>query len=222
LWQQIREWAVNVAEDIADNSGVVYILKNEAMPGIVKIGKTRNLKQRLYDLNVTSVPLPFECYFAKRVSDMHFVEKRLFEAFSDKRVHPKREFFWALPERVKAALEIAPGDEVFVDERSIVEDDEDIQSLEKAKARRPPFKFAMIGIKPGTQLSFVGKPEITCVTVDDKNVLFEEQTMSLTRSAGIVLSRMGKSDSVTGTDYWTYDGASLWDLRNQAEESSGG
>jgi hypothetical protein len=205
-----------------DNAGIVYILKNEAMPGIVKIGKTKDLKQRLRDLNVTSVPLPFECYFAKRVADMHFVEKRLFAAFSDKRVHPKRELFWALPERIKAALEIAPGDEVFVDERSVVESDEDIESLEKAKTRRPPFKFPMVGIKPGEKLIFFDTPDITCVVMDDKSVLFEEQIMSLTKSAGIVLSRRGLSDSIAGTDYWTYEGTSLWDLRNQAEESSNG
>jgi len=42
--------------------------------------------------------------------------------------------------------------------------------------------------------------------------------MSLSHSAGIVLKRKGLNDQVAGTDYWTHDGVTLWDLRNQAEQ----
>jgi hypothetical protein len=45
--------------------------------------------------------------------------------------------------------------------------------------------------------------------------------VSLTRSAGIVLKRSGLSDAVAGTDYWTLNGATLWDLRTEVEESGG-
>ncbi len=96
----------------------------------------------------------------------------------------------------------------------------DLESLEKAKARRPPFRFPMVGIMPGEELSFYNEPEIESYVVDDKNVKFEDQIMSLGKAAGIVLTRMGKSDAVAGTDYWTKDGTTLWDLRNQAEESN--
>jgi len=41
--------------------------------------------------------------------------------------------------------------------------------------------------------------------------------MSLSHAAGIVMKRKGLSDQVAGTDYWTLDGVTLWDLRNQAE-----
>jgi hypothetical protein len=209
-----------MADELSDKSGIVYILKNEAMPGIVKVGLTKDLKQRLLSLNDTNVPLPFECFYARRVDDMQFVEKRLFDAFADSRVSPRREFFRVLPERIKAALEIAPGKEVKVDESAIVQLPGDLESLEKAKARRPPFRFPMVGIMPGEELSFYNEPEIKSYVVDDKNVKFEDQIMSLGKAAGIVLTRMGKSDAVAGTDYWTKDGTTLWDLRNQAEESN--
>lgn len=40
---------------------IVYVLTNEAMPGLVKIGRTNNeLAARIRALYSTSVPLPFE------------------------------------------------------------------------------------------------------------------------------------------------------------------
>lgn len=45
-------------------AGVIYLMTNVAMPGMVKIGKTdsvNSLTARLRDLYNTSVPLPFEC-----------------------------------------------------------------------------------------------------------------------------------------------------------------
>ena len=47
------------------NEGIVYVLTNHAMPGMVKIGKTgREVETRLRDLYTTGVPLPFECAYA--------------------------------------------------------------------------------------------------------------------------------------------------------------
>jgi hypothetical protein len=206
-------------DDFGEKSGVVYILKNEAMPGLVKIGRTVNLRERMYQLDTSGVPLPFECFFAKRVHDMAFVESHLHAAFADQRLRKSREFFSILPERVKAALDIAQGQEVTVNESSVVETPDDLISLEKAKTRRPPFKFSMIeGATPGTTLTHTHSASATCTVYDDHNVLFEGQVMSLSKSAGIVLKRLGLGDAVAGTDYWSLNGATLWDLRNQAEQ----
>jgi hypothetical protein len=40
---------------------IVYVRRNETMPGYIKIGQTRNLDYQVKSLNTTSVPLPFEC-----------------------------------------------------------------------------------------------------------------------------------------------------------------
>ena len=41
--------------------GLVYILANPAMPGLVKIGQTTNeITSRMNELNTTGVPLPFD------------------------------------------------------------------------------------------------------------------------------------------------------------------
>ena len=50
------------------NDNIVYVLINEAMPGYVKIGRTSNVTQRLNNLDWTNIPLPFECFYAARVT----------------------------------------------------------------------------------------------------------------------------------------------------------
>ena len=48
---------------MADSKGIVYVLTNAAMPGLVKIGKTaqKDLNKRLEQLYGTGVPVPFDC-----------------------------------------------------------------------------------------------------------------------------------------------------------------
>ena len=75
--------------------GIIYLLSNPAMPGILKIGKTtkEDVKLRMKELYSSGVPLPFECLYAAKVRDIDSVEKALHTAFSPDRVNPKREFF---------------------------------------------------------------------------------------------------------------------------------
>ena len=58
------------------SEGIVYVLTNPAMPGMVKIGRTgRQVEARLSDLYSTGVPLPFECEYAARVKDQNERER---------------------------------------------------------------------------------------------------------------------------------------------------
>jgi hypothetical protein len=79
---------------------IVYVLTNEAMPGLVKIGLTNDtVEARLTTLSShTGVPLPFECYFAAEVKDSARIEKILHQLFAEARINPKREFFRLDPE----------------------------------------------------------------------------------------------------------------------------
>ena len=64
------------------SDGTIYILVNQAMEGYTKVGKTRSsVEQRMRELDSTGVPLPFECFYAARVADIEFVERRLHDAF---------------------------------------------------------------------------------------------------------------------------------------------
>ena len=73
--------------------GIVYLLTNEAMPGLVKIGKTKvgDPEVRIDQLYNTSVPVPFDCALAVEVDDQGEVEKALHKAFGPHRFNPKRE-----------------------------------------------------------------------------------------------------------------------------------
>ena len=56
-------------EQQQETYGIVYVLTNPAMPGLVKIGKTSrgSIDVRLNELYSTGVPVPFECAFAGKV-----------------------------------------------------------------------------------------------------------------------------------------------------------
>ena len=59
--------------------GIVYLLTNPVMPGLVKIGMTtqEDIDKRMKELYTTGVPVPFECKFACKVkkSDCLKIEK---------------------------------------------------------------------------------------------------------------------------------------------------
>jgi hypothetical protein len=148
---------------------IVYILTNPAFDKYIKIGITNNLSSRLKQLDNTSMPLPYECYFAIEVENANKVEKLLHEAFDKYRVRKNREFFEILPESAKSALQLAGGKDVTPNE-IVVESTEDKVAFEKAKKQRERFKFSLLNIEPGTILTFAKDPEITCIVIDWLNL----------------------------------------------------
>ena len=85
---------------MSEEAGVIYILSNPAMPGLVKLGKTTNLPARLKSLYSTGVPVPFRCVFAKRVGNYHEVERKLYAGLRSHRENENREFFRIAEEEV--------------------------------------------------------------------------------------------------------------------------
>ena len=148
---------------------IVYILTNESMPGTIKIGITDDLEQRIKQLDNTSVALPFECYYAVKVSDASKIEKKMHHGLDDYRVRHNREFFNTSPELAKSLLEIAQimGGEDVTPEKDIVVDEQDKQALQtaKRKSRRIDY-FGILGISVGTTLTFSKDQAITCEVAD--------------------------------------------------------
>jgi hypothetical protein len=200
---------------------IVYVLTNEAMPGLVKIGRTTgDLAGRIRGLYQTGVPLPFELFFACEVRDSLYVERHLHEAFGDHRVSKNREFFRLAPERAKAALELAMINEVRLGDE-IFDTPEDKAEVEAAK-RRARFQFSMIGILPGTELQLYRDPTIICKTIDDINkVEFRGDVTSLSDAALQAVNGLGYEwPSVSGPWEWAYRGKRLDELRREIEEKS--
>jgi hypothetical protein len=184
---------------------IVYVLTNEAMPGLVKIGCTNgDLARRIRDLYSTGVPLPFELFYACEVHNSADVESKLHDAFGDHRLSKAREFFRIAPERVRAAMSLAAlkeiklGDEIF-------ESKEEKAEVELARVRTK-FRLSMIGINPGTELQLFRDPNIICRTVDDSNkVEFKGEIMSLSGAALQALQSIGKGwPTASGPFEWSY------------------
>ena len=93
---------------------IVYVLTNEAMPGLVKIGKTShdNPETRVNQLYTTGVPVPFTIEYACRVLDAREVERVLHNAFDLQRINPNREFFEIEPHHVIGVLKLLSQEDV--------------------------------------------------------------------------------------------------------------
>jgi len=190
------------------------------MPDTIKIGITDNLERRVKELDNTSSPLPFECYYAVEVEDASKIEKKIHEGFDDKRIRHNREFFYTTPEQAKSILEIAEvmGGKNVTPKNDIVETEQDKQALDKSRKIRKRFNFEMINIQPGTILNFVKDNEITCEVHDDRKVKFRDKITSLSDAADIVLKEMGYDWSAAqGPIWWSYQGKSLSELRRERE-----
>ena len=198
--------------------GIVYILTNEAMPGMIKIGITAaDLSQRMLSLDNTSVPLPFECYYAAEVADEAQVERAMHTAFGDHRVRNSREFFTIDAFRAKAFLEVVALREVTPHD-VVVETEDDAEAIERTRRRRPPFRFSMVGIPVGAELVFARDPNQTASVVDDKTIRFRDQLTSLSAAASLIMGEMGfRGSNYPGPDYWLYEGQTLWEFRNEVE-----
>lgn len=193
---------------------IIYILINEAMPGYVKIGRTMNLEQRIRSLDTTSVPLPFECFYACTVKDADFVEKQLHDAFLDHRVRSGREFFELSPDRVVSALKLAEVENVTPN-RDYVESKEDQQALNQARTRRSVFNFKMADIPVGAELTYVNDENIKAKVVDNKLIEMNGEVTSLSASAQKLLDYPYQ---VQGTVYWMYEGETLDERRRRFEK----
>lgn len=75
--------------------GVVYVLSNPAMPGLVKVGRTIALEPRVQSLSaLTAVPAPFSIEYASdMLDDASAVELLAHSMLSECRYSPNREFF---------------------------------------------------------------------------------------------------------------------------------
>ena len=140
------------------DGGIVYVLTNEAMPNLVKIGKTsgEGVDRRVAELSrATGVPLPFRVAVARRAHDAGLVEKALHTAFGPDRVNPAREFFEIEVHRVVVLINAFPGEDVTPQveqaaEREIERSEPGAFAAERSfRQRRPPLNFESLAAYRG-------------------------------------------------------------------------
>ena len=197
--------------------GIVYVLTNPAMPGIVKIGRTSRdpVDARLKELYSTGVPVPFECEFAGKFLDEAEVEKELHEAFDRFRLNPSREFFEIEPERVLPLLKRLSVEDVTPSpQQTRLIDPKSKEATRKLKSRRPNLNFVQMSIPVGSKLEFSKDKEQTAEVRSEKKVLFRDKEVSLT-AATIELLGLDKRDRVQSGRYWLFKGKYLDEIYNE-------
>lgn len=95
--------------------GFVYVLGNDAMPGIYKVGMTTKPPMERMDQlsSATACPTPFWLAMFVQVEYPLAVEQEVHAALSDARVNDSREFFRAPLLDIGRALGEAVEEEVF-------------------------------------------------------------------------------------------------------------
>ena len=198
---------------------IVYILTNEAMPGYIKIGRTdTSVEQRMRELDRTSTPLPFQCYYAARVEDDVRLERTLHTAFGDHRVRSSREFFRLDPYRAKVVIEllaledVTPGGDLF-------EDKESAEAVERATRSSGRYNFKKFGVPIGAELQYSSDPSITATVHDENSMLFQGEIVSPSKAAVMAnRSRGGTATALPGPLMWVYEGESLSAIRRASLE----
>ena len=129
-----------------DNSGYIYCLSNQGMPGIYKIGKTsKDPIIRIKNLYNTSTPFPFKIEFCKKINQVSNREKLLHSILEhhNYRCNPNREFFELDIDVIKAYFDLLDGE--YYKKHEIKEqeaDEENSDDLEDLKFMgcRDPYK----------------------------------------------------------------------------------
>ena len=203
------------------NTGIVYILSNEAMPNYLKVGVTSgdspdDVRRRMGELSShTGVPRAFNCEYAAVVANYEKVEAAILYAFDYFRVNPRREFLEGIdPIRVKAVLklhEIKDATPVATD--SGIDDPPETDKPPRAER----FRFSMVGIPVGETLRWADNPEIECVVANEKtSVTYRGQNYAIST---LTRELKGWKNIPTGTRYWLYEGETLQERRERLERA---
>ena len=209
----------DVTDEQSSKTGIIYLLTNPDMPGLVKIGKTErdDVPRRVRELWTTEVPRPFRCVRAVRVPDVDLAEKALHRAFDPERRHPRREFFSIEPEQAIALLDLIKLEDV-TPESDQNDDALDVSDLDN-RPRRKPIRFDDLKIPLGSELQFASRTITATATVVDGGTRVSykdpesdvvEQEFSLTGLTKELLG-YGKSAALA----WTYYGRLLREISDE-------
>jgi len=196
----------------------VYILTNQSMPNLIKIGYTsrNDLNERIKELYSTGVPTPFECYYACQVEDGKRIEQILHILFKEDRVNNKREFFTTQPEKVEIALSLINPINVTPNlyEYLSTEESETIETNNRKRSAN--FTFSSVDIPIGSTLYFSYNLDITCIVYSDNTVMYNGEILTLTeaaRNTGLISYK-----SLQGPRFWLFDDESLVSRRKRFEK----
>lgn len=203
--------------------GILYVMTT-VVQGLVKIGKTGtdNFESRMYNLehngyaNVTGLK---RC-FAIEVEDYNEKESLLDTIFSKSNV-VGTELFAIDVNIVVQLLSSFEGKVIYpvsedkeqVFDNATAEIKRQIEKTPTGKSKR--FKFSMVGIPVGSELTYIKDKTIKVTVMDDSHVAYKGQKYSM---SALAKKLGGLTQPVQGTSYFAYNGKKLTDLRKEMEE----
>lgn len=211
-------------------SGYIYIFTNPSFPQYVKIGYADNVERRLKTLNRNpGLPYAFRIYATyevnTRLTDMkvHSMidklnpELRCVETYRGKK--RVREFYAMSAEDAYLIFEVMAeihGTEKKLKKYELTHQEKKDQKQakiieEEVKEKAKPFRFSMCNIPVGAVITYARNPKITCVVVDDRHVKYNNEVMSLTGLAKLLLGN--PKSHVPGPKYFMYKGEYLNEIR---------
>ena len=199
--------------------GIVDLLTNPVMPGLVKIGMTTrdDIDARLKELYTTGVPVPFECQFACKVDkkDCVKIEHALHTAFAPQRVNANREFFRIQVEQARAILQLFHHDDVTAEVAQEIENDlteDDKNASKKSRTARPRLNFFEMGINKGSILYWKEDPSITIEVLSEHTVLFNGDERVISR----VTQELKQSKwAMAPGNYWLFQDRLLGEIYDE-------
>ena len=197
------------------STGYIYVITNKAMPGIVKIGYSKNVSKRVNSFYSSNVPFPFEVYATlEGVSES--ADKEIHKMLPvSLRVNDNREFFNITPEYAYDVLfQIA---KVFGVTNRLRKWDEENMDLKKAAgitqasqiAKRPKIDFIQCGLKIGDPLVCDKDSSIVVYVADGRNVTYNGKKMSL---AEVIRNTLPKYNNQAATSMFMYNGEYIGDI----------
>lgn len=230
-----------------ENYGIIYVLSNPCMKGIVKIGQTKRneARKRMRDLyyGKTGVPCNFVCECAYRVplELLDKTEKMLHSYFANKRVNKRREFFRVKPQDVSRIIDFMKLGGVVVDdaikwelngelEKTTKEEEkqsgllvnkqtvQEVIDTEEAKRKAPNMDFLAMGLPIGSVLRF--KNDMTvCCTISSHNRVDCQDRHGISLSA-LTKELLGTPYGVQPSPYWlTEDDRLLIDIYKECTQA---
>lgn len=219
-----------------NKSGIVYILTNPCLDGWIKIGmSTRNdVEKRIEELNSPSnMPLMFRGYAVYHVDNPLEVEKNIHGLIDliDDSLHARetcasgkvreREFFKISPERAFGIFRHVAklrGDLDCLELLGATDEELEEEEFAEKSSRRPPFRFSMVDIPVGAEITFIND-ETKVATVVDQNNHVRMNNGHKTTMSRLAARLMGHPDkSYAGPKFFMYEGEVLSDRRRRMEQ----
>lgn len=197
----------------------IYALRNPRDPEYVKIGRSKNPKQRTR-YHSSSVPEKFEVICEYEVRDGRKVEQCLRKLFPKRKGSGVgREWFNLEDDQVMAFLDLC-GERVWPPSPGTDNDSGTPESDRGGGKRRPPFRFSKLSVPEGAELRHLFDPQATCIVRTDNKVEFDGQLMTLSKAGRIVCEQQGINwTSYGGPHLWLFENEVLSRRRRRIEES---